>query len=238
MGADRRFRDRVDAGDQLGRLLQRWDPSSGRPPPSGWPEAPGTIVLGLPRGGVPVAARVAAALGAPLDVLVVRKIGVPGNDELAMGAVGPGGVTIVDHRLVAALGLNPDEVMGAVERQRQELERREAAYRQGRPPPDLTGRTVILVDDGLATGATMAAAVAAVGTQRSGRVVVAVPVAPRGTVEDLSAAAGVDDVVCVVTPEPFRAVGLWYQRFEPTSDDEVRRLLADRTPPGPLTGRF
>jgi predicted phosphoribosyltransferase len=196
-------------------------------------------VLGLPRGGVPVAARVAAVLGAPLDVLVVRKVGVPGNDELAMGAVGPGGVIVLDQRLIAALALNPAEVTGAVARQRHELERREAAYREGRPPPDLTGLTVFLVDDGLATGATMAAAVAAVGAQRAGRVVVAVPVAPASTVAGLSAAAGVDDVVCILTPEPFRAVGLWYRRFEATRDEEVRRLLAEAeaAPGGPLSGR-
>jgi len=185
------------------------------------------VVLGLARGGVPVAAEVAAALRAPLDVLVVRKVGVPGYEETAMGAVGPGGVTLLDRRLIDVLRLDRRTVAAAVVRARDEMRRRERAYRAGRPLPVMSGRTVILVDDGLATGATMMAAVESVRVHAPDRVVVAVPVGSKEALEQLSAVA--DDVVCVVVPEPMEAVGLWYEDFSATSDDEVR-LLTESPP--------
>jgi putative phosphoribosyl transferase len=214
MKADRRFRDRVEAGQELGRLLL------GRYKTAGWSDV---IVLGLARGGVPVAAEVAATLDAPLEVLAVRKVGVPGHDEVAMGAVGPGGATLLDRALIASLCLPSAAVTVAVERERKELQRRETAYRNGRPSPVLRGRTVIVVDDGLATGATMTVAVAVVRAARPARVVVAVPVAARDALAQLSEVA--DDVVSVMAPEPFHAVGVWYDDFSATSDEEVRRLL-------------
>jgi predicted phosphoribosyltransferase len=183
------------------------------------------VVLALPRGGVPVAAELARALGAQLDVFVVRKLGLPGHEELAMGAVAPGGVLVLDDRLVRGLGI-PDEVLQeTVEKELRELERREAAYRAGRPPLDLEGKTVILVDDGLATGATMRAAALAVRQYNPARVVVAVPVASAETCDEFR--ADVDEIVCALTPSPFHAVGLWYDDFSQTSDEEVRELLRD-----------
>lgn len=183
------------------------------------------VVLALPRGGVPVAAELARALGAQLDVFVVRKLGLPGHEELAMGAVAPGGVLVLDNRLVRGLGI-PDEVLQeTVEKELRELERREAAYRAGRPPLDLEGKTVILVDDGLATGATMRAAALALRKYKPARVVVAVPVASAETCDEFR--ADVDEIVCALTPSPFHAVGLWYDDFSQTSDEEVRELLRD-----------
>jgi predicted phosphoribosyltransferase len=182
------------------------------------------LVLALPRGGVPVAFEVARALDAPLDVFIVRKLGVPGYEELAMGAVATGGVRVMNNDVVSALHI-PDYVIEAVSSwEREELARRERLYRGDRLPPDVRGHTVILVDDGLATGATMLAAVEALRRQQPARIVVAVPVAASDTCELLR--AEVDDVVCAHTPEPFRAVGLWYQDFTQTSDEEVRELLA------------
>jgi predicted phosphoribosyltransferase len=180
--------------------------------------------LGLARGGVPVAAEVAAALRAPLDVLVVRKVGVPGYEETAMGAVGPGGVTLLDRGLIATLRLDRQEVARAVVRARDEMRHRERAYRAGRPMPVVRGRTVILVDDGLATGATMMAAVETVRAHEPDRVVIAVPVGAKDALEQLSAVA--DDVVCLVVPDAMAAVGLWYEDFSATTDDEVRLLTA------------
>jgi predicted phosphoribosyltransferase len=193
-------------------------------------------VLALPRGGVPVASEVARALNAPLDVFLVRKLGVPGQEELAMGAIATGGVRVLNEDVVRALQI-PDEVIDAVaETQWRELGRRERSYRDDRPPPDVRGRTVILIDDGLATGSTMRAAVAALRQQGPARVVVAVPVASASTCEEFR--DEVDDVVCAHTPEPFYAVGSWYRDFTQTSDEEVRALLdqaAPRHPAGAAT---
>jgi putative phosphoribosyl transferase len=208
-----RFRDRAHAGRVLARSLLAY---AGRDD---------VVVLALPRGGVPVAAELARALGAQLDVFVVRKLGLPGHEELAMGAVAPGGVLVLDDRLVRGLGI-PDEVLQeTVEKELRELERREAAYRAGRPPLDLEGKTVILVDDGLATGATMRAAALALRKYKPARVVVAVPVASAETCDEFR--ADVDEIVCALTPSPFHAVGLWYDDFSQTSDEEVRELLRD-----------
>lgn len=207
-----RFRDRRAAGEVLGARLR--DELDGEP----------SVVLGLPRGGVPVAAQVAAALGAPLDVFVVRKLGVPGHRELAMGAIASGGVRVVNKSVVEGLRLG-EPVIDAVARDEAiELERRERAYRGDRPPLEVAGRRVVLVDDGLATGATMRAAVAALRQQGAATLVIAVPTGARQTCAELAAAG--DRVVCLDKPEPFFAVGLSYDDFSETSDDEVRRLLA------------
>lgn len=184
---------------------------------------PEVIVLALPRGGVPVAYEVATALGAPLDVFLVRKLGVPGHEELAMGAVASGGVRVLNTEVVEALGISEQAIEGVAQQELRELERRERVYRGGRPPPELRDRVVILVDDGLATGSSMRAAVAAVRQQHPRRIVVAVPTAAAETCEDFR--REVDEVVCLSTPEPFYAVGLWYRDFSQTSDDEVRALL-------------
>ena len=181
-------------------------------------------VLALPRGGVPVAYEVACALRAPLDVFVVRKLGLPGHEELAMGAVAMGGVCVLNQELVDSLCLAPHLIDSVAARELQELERRERVYRGGRPPPDVKGRTVILVDDGLATGATMQAAIKALRELAPARIVVAVPTAPKDTCQSLRAEA--DEVICDITPEPFVGVGLWYADFSQTSDEEVRALLA------------
>jgi predicted phosphoribosyltransferase len=206
------FRNRHEAGAALGTRLR--EDLAGGPP---------VLVLGLPRGGVPVAAEVADALDAPLDVFVVRKLGVPGQRELAMGAIASGGVRVVNDAVVDALRL-PQGVIDAVARDEQrELERRELAYRGDRPPADLTGRRVVLVDDGLATGATMRAALAAVQQQGADEVVVAVPTGARQTCAELAASGAT--VVCLQQPEPFHAVGLSYDDFSETTDDEVRGVL-------------
>ncbi len=207
-----RFRNRTDAGRQLAQKL------------AAYANRPDVLVLGLPRGGVPVAFEVAQALGAPLDVFVVRKLGVPGHEELAMGAVATGGVRVLNDEIVRGLGISDHEIDAVAARQLQELARRERLYRGDRPPPDVAGRTVILVDDGLATGATMRAAVAALRQQQPARIVIAVPTASPDTSAALKAEA--DDVVCAMTPEPFFAVGHWYEDFTQTTDDEVRELLA------------
>jgi putative phosphoribosyl transferase len=206
-----RFRDRSDAGRRLAAKLKAY---AGRPD---------VLVLALPRGGVPVAFEVAQALHAPLDVFLVRKLGVPGHEELAMGALATGGVRVLNKDVVRKLGI-PEDVIDAVSAaERRELERRERNYRGDQPPPDLRGRTVILVDDGLATGATMRAAVAAVRQQGPARVVVAVPVGAPETCAELREEA--DETVCAITPDPFYAVGLWYEDFSQTSNEEVRDLL-------------
>jgi predicted phosphoribosyltransferase len=173
---------------------------------------------------VPVAYEVARALGAPLDVFVVRKLGIPGYEELAMGAVATGGVRVLNDEIVRGLGISEDEIDAAVAREQQELGRREQLYRGSRPTPDVAGRTVILVDDGLATGATMRAAVVALRQQHPARIIVAVPTASPDTCEALKAEA--DDVICAMTPEPFFAVGHWYEDFTQTTDEKVRELLA------------
>ena len=205
------FHDRRDAGRQLAEHLSHY---AGRPD---------VVVLALPRGGVPVACEVAAALGAPLDVFLVRKLGVPGQPELAMGAIASGGVRVLNEHVVQMLGVSDDEIDRVAAQEGQELERREWLYRNGRPAPDLRDRTVILIDDGLATGSTMRAAVQAVRRQGARGVIVSVPVAAASTCDDLR--GEVDQVVCAFTPEPFYAVGLWYEDFAQTTDEEVRRLL-------------
>jgi len=182
-----------------------------------------TVVLALPRGGVPVAAEIAHALAVPLDVFVVRKLGVPGHEELALGAIASGGVRVLNQGVVDAARMSPEAVERVARRELEEVERREAAYRGGRPPVETAGKRVILVDDGLATGATMRAAVAAVRATGPARIVVAVPIAAASTCEEL--AREVDEIVCLRTPEPFYAVGLWYEDFSQTTDEEVRALL-------------
>jgi putative phosphoribosyl transferase len=209
---DRPFRDRYDAGRFLAEKL------------TGFAGRPDLLVLALPRGGVPVGYEVARALDAPLDVFLVRKLGVPGQRELAMGAIATGGVRVLNHDLVRALAIAEPAIEAVAAEEQAELERRERAYRDGRPPPDVRGRTVILVDDGLATGSTMRAAARALRQQDAARIVVAVPVAPPDTCAEFR--DEVDDVVCALMPEPFYAVGLWYQDFSQTSDDEVHDLLA------------
>jgi len=206
------FTDRFEAGRKLAGALHAYagDPT--------------VVVLALPRGGVPVAYEVARALHAPLDIFTVRKLGLPGHEELAMGALASGGVRVLNDEVVRAFAI-PQEVIDAVaEEEQQELARREQAYRGNRPRPDVRGRTVILVDDGLATGSTMRAAAAALRQYRPARIVSAVPVAAPSTCSDLR--KEVDDIVCLHTPEPFQAVGLWYDDFSQTSDDEIHELLA------------
>lgn len=207
------FRDRRDAGAALGKALLR---------DRDWQDP---VVLGLPRGGIPVAAEVARELDAPLDILVVRKIGHPHHEEFAIGALASGGVMVMNAQTDTFLGqAERSDVDRIVRREQEELERREKLYRGSEPPILLQGREVILVDDGLATGATMRAAVQAVRQLQPARVTVAVPVGARESCDSLAAVA--DDVVCVRTPEPFRAVGEWYSEFPQTSDEEVRSLLA------------
>jgi predicted phosphoribosyltransferase len=182
------------------------------------------LVLALPRGGVPVAYEVARALEAPLDVFVVRKLGVPGQEELAMGAIAAGGVGLIDQQTVDELGITSAEVDAVVRREQRELRRREQLYRGGVAPLSVTDRVAIMVDDGLATGSTMHAAVRALRARRPARIIAATPVAPPSTCRELGHVA--DDVVCAITPEPFHSVGHWYEDFEQTTDDEVRELLA------------
>ncbi len=186
-----------------------------------WPDA---VVLGLPRGGVPVAYEVAVALEAPLDVFMVRKLGVPGHEELAMGAIASGGIRVLNEDVVAAAGISPEEIDVIAAREADELRRREHLYRGDRPPTRITGRSIIVVDDGLATGASMRAAIAALRQHGPARLTIGVPVAAYQACIEF--ASVVDDVVCVLTPDPFTAVGNWYRDFGETSDHEVRTLLA------------
>lgn len=185
------------------------------------------IVLALPRGGVPVAYEVASALGAPMDVFLVRKLGTPGHRELAMGAIASGGVRVLNEDVVRWYGISEPAIERVAREEQEELERRERAYRDNRPPPDLANKIVILIDDGLATGSTMRAAAQAVRAHRPARVVIAVPVGAGQTCADLSAVA--DEVICARMPEPFSAVGQWYLNFDQTDDDEVRELLQKST---------
>jgi len=182
------------------------------------------VVFALPRGGVPVAFEVARVLDAPLDVFLVRKLGVPGHEELALGAIAQGGVRVLNAEVVRSLNIAPDTIEAVAAREGEELARRERAYRDDRPPLEVAGRTVILVDDGLATGASMRAAVAALRAAAAARIVVAVPVAAPETCDAVR--AEVDEIVCAVTPEPFYAVGFWYADFAQTTDAEVHDLLA------------
>jgi putative phosphoribosyl transferase len=206
------FRNRTDAGRQLGARL------------TAYANRPDVIVLGLPRGGVPVAAEVGKALGVAFDVFMVRKLGVPGHEELAMGAIAEGGVSILNQELIRSLSI-PDSLVDRVTvREQGELERRAQIFRGERPPPRVTGNIVILIDDGLATGASVEAAILALRGQEPARIVVAVPVGARETCERLSRVA--DEVVSVEMPEPFYAVGAWYDDFSQTTDDEVVTHLA------------
>jgi putative phosphoribosyl transferase len=204
------FSDRADAGRQLGAALRRVT-------------GPDVVVVGLPRGGVPVAYEVAVALGAPLDVICVRKVGVPGQAELAMGAVGEGGVQVVDAGVVRAAGVSEEEFAEAENAELVELARRARLYRQGREAVPLAGRTIVVVDDGIATGSTARAACRVVRARGASRVVLAVPVAPPDAVSSMGADA--DEVVCLLTPEAFWAVGQFYADFRATTDEEVADLL-------------
>jgi putative phosphoribosyl transferase len=205
------FRDRTEGGQLLAQKLTAYG------------NQPEVLVLGLPRGGVPVAFEVAKALNAPLDVFLVRKLGVPGHEELAMGAIASGGVRVLNSEVVQGLNLSSEAIDKVAAKEQQELERRERAYRGERPPLDVRDRTVIIVDDGLATGATMRAAAVALRQQQPGRIVIGVPVSAPETCNEFR--AEVDEIVCAVTPQPFYAVGLWYENFSQTTDEEVRDLL-------------
>ncbi len=213
------FQDRTAAGQLLAAELVAYA------------NRPDVIVLALPRGGMPVAFEVAKALNAPLDVFLVRKLGVPGNEELAMGALAKlpgtglasGSVRVINHEVVRSLLLSEAAINTVAAKEQQELERRERLYRDDRPSPNLSDRTVIIVDDGLATGSTMRAAVVAIRQQQPGRIVVAVPISSRKTCDEFK--AEVDEIICAITPEPFYAVGLGYKQFPQTTDAEVRDLL-------------
>ncbi len=218
-----RFRDRTDAGQQLAGALQQFLHSAN------------AVVLGLPRGGIPVAHQIARQLGLPLDVLVVRKVGAPGQPELAMGAVASGGARVVNDDVLAHFA-DAEAVFAAMaEQEHLEVERREALFRVGRGPLDVKDRVCVIVDDGLATGATMEAAVRALRMLGAARLIVAVPVASRDAVSRLERSA--DEVVCLLQPPWFRSVGQWYDDFEQTSDEEVARLLAEHArESGPPSG--
>jgi putative phosphoribosyl transferase len=205
------YRDRSEAGRQLAAALTKYA------------DQPNVLVLALPRGGVPVGYEVSRALHAPLDLLLVRKLGFPGNEELAMGAVAQGGEPVFNQDVITMVDLPQGVIDAVLARERQELARRERVYRDDAPPPPIADHTVILVDDGLATGATMRAAVRAARAQHAGRVVVAVPVSAETTCGELS--DEVDEMVCLDTPEPFYAVGMWYQDFPQLTDEDVRNLL-------------
>jgi len=210
-----RFRDRDEAGELLGRELARR-----------LEQRDDVVVLALPRGGVPVGYGVARALDVPLDVFIVRKLGVPGHEELAMGAIASGGVRVLNRDVLDYMPVPQRMIDAVVAREQQELERREREYRGARPPLDVKDKTVIVVDDGLATGSTMRAAVAALRKMEPRRIIIAVPIAAESTCNDFRAEGIADDVVCLRTPEPFQAVGLWYSDFTQTSDDEVHALLS------------
>ncbi len=209
------FADRIDAGQRLGANLREFIDQ----------ECAGdeTVVLALPRGGVPVAYQVAKALGSSLDVFVVRKLGAPQQPELAMGAIASGGVRVLNEEVVRALHVTPEQLAETAERETRELERREQAYRGDRAPLDVKGKCVLLVDDGVATGYTMRAAVEALRQRGPKKIIIAVPVAAKDTCEDLKRHA--DAVICLMMPYDFAAVGQWYRHFDQTSDDEVRLLL-------------
>jgi predicted phosphoribosyltransferase len=207
----RPFRDRREAGRLLAPLLRHY---AGRND---------VVVLALPRGGVPIAYEVAVAIGAPLDVFTVRKLGVPGHEEFAMGAIASGGASVLDEGVIAGLGISHNEVVRITEQERQELERREHLYRDHRTYPELDGKIVILVDDGIATGASMLVAVSALRQKDPAKIIVAIPVAPVDSCALLRKYA--DELICYSTPERFGGVGAWYEDFSQVSDDEVRTLL-------------
>jgi putative phosphoribosyl transferase len=212
----RGFRNRTEAGILLAKSL------------AAYADRPDVLILALPRGGVPVGFEIAKALHTPLDVVVVRKLGVPGQEELAMGAIATGGMQVLNTLVVRSLGISKREIELVAAKERLELERRERLYRGGRAAPDIRGRTVILVDDGIATGTTMRVAIAAVKRQHPSRLILAVPVAPLSTCEEMKGA--VEEFVCLLSPEDFTAISLWYQEFAQTLDEEVCDLLgqADR----------
>jgi predicted phosphoribosyltransferase len=210
--SNHRLRDRREGGALLAERLRAYA------------HRPDVIVLALPRGGVPVAYEIAVALDVPLDVYAVRKLGVPGHEELAMGAIASDGTHLLNEDVVAGLQITREDILAVIERERRELERRVQLYRDHRPRPQLTGKTVILVDDGLATGASMAVAIAALRRTGPARIVAAVPIGSASMCRELRRQA--DEVICDQTPEPFYSVGAWYDNFEQTSDDEVRALLA------------
>jgi predicted phosphoribosyltransferase len=216
------FDDRRDAGVALAAELTRY---RGRDD---------VVILALPRGGVPVAYEVARSLGAPLDVMIVRKLGVPGQEELALGALASGGIRVLNHGIIRALGIDEGDIEAAARREQHEIERREHTYRGDRPPPELAGRVVIVIDDGVATGATMRAAVAALRQREPARLIVAVPTAASDSCDRLRREA--DEVVCLATPEPYIAVGRWYRHFDQTGDNEVRELLAKAAHPASDAG--
>src|SRR5437762_2094244 len=206
------YRNRSDAGKYLAARLAKYA------------NREDVLVLALPRGGVPVGFEVARTLHAPLDIFLVRKLGVPGHEELAMGAISTGGVRVLNEDTVDYLRIPASVIEAVAANELRELERRELAYRGDRPEPDVRGKTVILVDDGLATGSTMRAAAVALRQQNPARIVIAVPVSAPQTCDEYR--MGVDEIVCASTPEPFRGVGQWYRDFSQTTDDEVRELLA------------
>jgi putative phosphoribosyl transferase len=206
-----RFRNRSEAGRLLARALERYKDHSD------------VLVLALPRGGVPVAYEVATNLNAPLDVFIVRKLGVPGHEELAMGAIASGGIRALNTAVIQQLNIPRSAIDAVAAHEQQELERRERLYRGQKASLNIQDRTIILVDDGLATGSTMKAAVAALRRQNPRKIIVAVPTAPAGTCDELQDEA--DEVICAVTPEPFYAVGQWYENFEQTTDAEVTELI-------------
>lgn len=213
------FEDRFEAGRLLASHLREFD------------KRDDVVVLALPRGGVPVGYEVAQALHAPLDVFVVRKLGVPGHEELAMGALASGGVRVLNRTVIDALEISEKMIDAAIAREQIELERREREYRDGRPATDVKGRTAILVDDGLATGSSMRVVATALRKKSPAQIVVAVPVASASTCAEFE--TEVDRVICAATPEPFLAVGQWYQDFSQTTDEEVRELLrrsSERSP--------
>jgi putative phosphoribosyl transferase len=210
-----RLRDRSEAGRRLGAALEAYGARRN------------VLVLALPRGGVPVGYEVARALNAPLDIMLVRKLGVPGHEEMAMGAIASGGIRILSDEVIAAFGISEPVIAAVAGQEEEELDRREKIYRGDRPFPMISGRSVILVDDGLATGSTMRAAALAIKAQEPDWLAVAVPVAPAETCAALR--REVDDVVCLLTPSPFFAVGNWYEDFSQISDDEVHQLLERAT---------
>ncbi|HYX34605.1 MAG TPA: phosphoribosyltransferase [Oligoflexus sp.] len=208
----KQLKNRSEAGKLLAAKLQQYA------------DNPNVLVLALPRGGVPVAFEIALSLQAPLDVFLVRKLGVPGHEELAMGAISSSGDRVLNQEIIDVLQLTEPVIDRVTHRERQEMNRREAVYRQNKPPLKIKGKTVLLVDDGLATGSTMTAAIRAIQQQKPEKIVLAVPVAPPSTFESMQKLG--DDMVCLLTPEPFYGVGLWYQDFSQTQDDEVIRLLS------------